>query len=108
MKFHVTVERVEVTTYEVEAPTPDEAYDLIGEADEIASDYETERLVSIEQVDGEPRPITTYTCRDIGYGVETGEVFTPATGPPDWIGKRPYLSTDGVTTVYLFDDEVSQ
>lgn len=47
----------------------------------------------------------TFTCRDIGYGVECGEVYLPARSGPDWAGKRTYRATDG-TTVYLFDDEL--
>lgn len=46
-----------------------------------------------------------YECRDIGYGVETGEVFLPALGSADWTGKRCYQSTN-LTAVYLFDDEI--
>jgi hypothetical protein len=46
-----------------------------------------------------------YRCRDIGYGVETGEVRWPAVGGRDWTGKREYRTIDG-GTVYLFDDEI--
>lgn len=46
-----------------------------------------------------------YQCRDIGYGVETGQVIVPALGSADWTGKRAYRTVDGVT-VYLFDDEL--
>jgi hypothetical protein len=49
----------------------------------------------------------SYECRDIGYGVETGEVFLPALGQPDWTGKRCYQTTD-LTVVYLFDDEMAK
>lgn len=52
---------------------------------------------------------TRFECRDIGYGVETGEVELPAIGDADWTGKRPYLTRDDAgrgQTVYLFDDEL--
>jgi len=47
-----------------------------------------------------------YRTRDLGYGVEEGEVDLPAVGDPDWVGKRPYLDSTTGETVYLFDDEV--
>lgn len=59
--------------------------------------------------------VAPFTCRDIGYGVETGEVVLPAIGGPDWTGKRPYrLHPDGWapapggTTVFLFPDELDE
>ena len=50
---------------------------------------------------------TDYQCRDIGYGIETGSVFLPALGQPDWSGKRSYQTTE-LRVVYLFDDELIQ
>lgn len=49
--------------------------------------------------------IARFECRDIGYGVETGEVLLPAWGPADWTGKRPYSTVNG-ERVFLFDDEL--
>lgn len=49
--------------------------------------------------------VAHYRCRDIGYGVEEGEVFLPPLGQPDWVGKRCYQTTE-LTAVYLFDDEL--
>jgi hypothetical protein len=54
--------------------------------------------------DDEPKTMT-YRSRDIGYGVETGEVYVPAFGQADWCGKKAYMTTEN-TTVYLFDDEL--
>jgi hypothetical protein len=50
-------------------------------------------------------PVAAFKCRDIGYGVEEGEVILPALDGPDWTGKRPYRTPDGAV-VYLFDDEL--
>lgn len=48
-----------------------------------------------------------FVCRDIGYGVEEGDVVLPALddGESDLWGKRSYATPDG-DVVYLFDDEV--
>lgn len=46
-----------------------------------------------------------YTCRDIGYGVEEGEVYATPLSDYDWCGKRRYVTPQGVF-VFLFDDEV--
>lgn len=46
-----------------------------------------------------------FQCRDIGYGVEEGEVELPALDAADWTGKRPYRASNG-DVVYLFDDEL--
>lgn len=48
------------------------------------------------------REIVAYACR--GFD-ETGAVYVPAKGEPDWVGKRPYDSVNG-QTVFLFDDEL--
>lgn len=53
----------------------------------------------------EPAETTFYVARDIGYGVEWGEIYAEPFGPADWTGKRPYMTTSN-TTVYLFDDEI--
>jgi len=50
---------------------------------------------------------TFFECRDIGYGVETGEVELPALGVADWTGKRPYREVGTGVTLYLFDDELA-
>lgn len=55
-----------------------------------------------------PKPTVSFTCRDIGYGVETGEVVAVPAGPRDWTGKRPYYDAHTGETLYLFDDEVDQ
>lgn len=47
----------------------------------------------------------TYECRDIGYGVESGEVIGIWTGETDASGKSTFVSIDGVS-LYLFPDEV--
>lgn len=47
----------------------------------------------------------SYVTRDLGYGVEVGDVELPALSEPDWTGKREYLAANGAT-VWLFDDEV--
>lgn len=47
-----------------------------------------------------------YECRDIGYGVESGEVLLPPLAGPDWTGKSMYVTTLS-EIVYLFRDEVS-
>jgi len=54
-----------------------------------------------------------FRCRDIGYGIEEGEIELPPLDSPDWTGKRPYrliwgtwATSDAGATVYLFDDEV--
>jgi len=49
--------------------------------------------------------VAPYKSRDIGYGVELGEVELPALSGPDWVGKREYRTITG-ETVYLFDDEI--
>lgn len=49
--------------------------------------------------------VARYRCRDIGYGVEEGEVLLPAITAADWTGKRTYNKPDG-GLVFLFDDEV--
>lgn len=55
---------------------------------------------------------TTYKTRDLGSGVEEGEIYARPMAGPDWTGKRPYCDTDGPymieegRIVYLFDDEV--
>jgi hypothetical protein len=46
-----------------------------------------------------------FATRDIGYGVEEGEVKLPPLSEPDWTGKREYRTTTG-EIVYLFDDEL--
>jgi hypothetical protein len=50
---------------------------------------------------------THYKSRDIGYGVEEGEVFATPLDVADWTGKRPYCPVNGGDLVYLFDDEIS-
>jgi len=50
-------------------------------------------------------PVARYLTRDIGYGVEEGDVVLPALDGPDWTGKRPYRTPFGAI-VFLFDDEV--
>lgn len=47
----------------------------------------------------------TYRCRDIGYGVETGNCWGAWTGETDTWGKRTFCKTDGAL-LYLFPDEV--
>lgn len=46
----------------------------------------------------------TYRCRDIGYGVESGNCWGEW-GETDSAGKREFRRTDG-TVLYLFPDEV--
>ncbi len=47
----------------------------------------------------------TYKCRDIGYGVERGDVFG-IWGETDRIGKRELVPVDGSPVLFLFPDEV--
>ena len=56
--------------------------------------------------------VARYRCRDIGYGVEVGDVILPALGPMESFGKRPYtaIASGSALTdvVYLFDDEIPE
>lgn len=47
----------------------------------------------------------TYRCRDIGYGVEEGEVVGRWTGEVDAWGKHTFEPDRG-ETLYLFEDEI--
>jgi hypothetical protein len=58
-----------------------------------------------EQGECEMAEYASYETRDIGYGVEVGDVELPALSAADWTGKREYLAANG-ETVYLFDDEL--
>jgi hypothetical protein len=47
-----------------------------------------------------------YECRDIGNGVESGEVSGRFTGEIDTWGKHTFQPDGGKAPLYLFDDEI--
>ena len=47
-----------------------------------------------------------YECRDIGYGVESGQVEGVFTGEIDTLGKYTFQPSDGRDKLYLFADEI--
>lgn len=47
----------------------------------------------------------TYKCRDIGYGIEEGDVLG-IWGETDWTGKRELVPVAGSEVLYLFPDEI--
>jgi hypothetical protein len=47
-----------------------------------------------------------YECRDIGYGIESGEVTGRFTGEIDAWGKHTFHSDGGKAPLYLFADEI--
>ena len=47
-----------------------------------------------------------YQCRDIGYGVESGEVAGRFTGEIDTWGKYTFQPDGGKAPLYLFADEI--
>lgn len=51
--------------------------------------------------------LITYTCRDIGYGVEEG-FASGFWGERDWTGKRKFTPLfNDEPVIYLFDDEIT-
>jgi hypothetical protein len=49
----------------------------------------------------------TYECRDIGYGVESGDGEFVYRGASDGWGKHAFTPAGGGPTIYLFADEVT-
>ena len=47
-----------------------------------------------------------YQCRDIGYGIESGEVAGRFTGEIDAWGKYTFQPDGGKAPLYLFADEI--
>lgn len=47
-----------------------------------------------------------YQCRDIGYGVESGEATGRFTGTIDAWGKHTFHPDGGGVPLYLFADEI--
>ena len=47
-----------------------------------------------------------YECRDIGYGIESGEVTGRFTGEIDTWGKYTFQPDGGKAPLYLFADEI--
>jgi hypothetical protein len=47
-----------------------------------------------------------YECRDIGYGIESGEVTGRFTGEIDTWGKYTFQPEGGKAPLYLFADEI--